>query len=244
MKAMILAAGQGKRMRPLSDTTPKPLLHVGGKPLIVHLIDNLVSNGFEQIVINHARFGEQFEQTLGDGKQFGATITYSREGEQPLETGGGMLKALPLLDDLPFLAISGDLYTDYPFNRLPKSLGGKLAHLVLTDNPKHNLTGDFSLENHQITLSSEEKLNFGGIGVYHPDILKNCDVGCFSIAPLLFEAARAGMLSGEHYTGAWFNIGTPEQLAELEQWFSHKKKQELARIWAIMKRNLTVNKKL
>ncbi|MEM7018431.1 MAG: N-acetylmuramate alpha-1-phosphate uridylyltransferase MurU [Pseudomonadota bacterium] len=216
MKAMILAAGEGRRMLPLSQDTPKPLLTVGGKPLIVHLLEHLVRHGFDQIVINHARLGEQFEEILGNGQQFGACLRYSREGDTPLETGGGMLKALPLLDNAPFLAVSGDLYTNYPFSRLPKSLGGKLAHLVLTDNPPHHPAGDFVLNHGKLSLSGGDKLNFGGIGIYHPDLIKDRQLETFSIAPLLLKAAQAGQISGEHYTGTWFNIGNPEQLKMLD----------------------------
>lgn len=215
MRAMILAAGRGERMRPLTDTCPKPLLKVGEKCLIEYHIQNLVAAGFTDIVINHAYLGEQIERTLGAGQQYGAQLHYSPEGTA-LETGGGIFNALPLLGNSPFLVVNGDVWCDYPFNQIPSSLTG-LAHLILINNPEHNLKGDFHLEANKVYSEGTPRLTFSGIGVYHPDLFINCTAGRFSLVPLLIKAMEIGKVTGEHYQGEWLDIGTPQRLEELNQ---------------------------
>lgn len=217
---MILAAGRGERMRPLSDTTPKPLLEVGGKPLIVHLIERLVSAGLRDLVINHSHLGEKLEQSLGTGDCYGARILYSHEEGGGLETGGGIFKALPLIESDPFAVINGDIWTDYPFERLPKALTG-LAHLVLVDNPPQHSQGDFSLLDGQVEDTGTARLTFSGIGVYARDMFAGCRPGKFPLAPLLQAAMVRGQVSGEHYTGVWRDIGTPQRLQDLDQELRH-----------------------
>jgi len=214
MRAMILAAGRGERMRPLTDTTPKPLLKVGRKSLIEYHIEHLVAAGFTDIVINHAHLGEQIERTLGDGQRYGAQLYYSPEGSA-LETGGGIFNALPLLGNDPFLVINGDIWCNYPFAQLRRRLTG-LAHLVLVNNPEHNPEGDFCLIQQRVYQNGSPRLTFSGIGVYHPELFKECTPGRFSLVPLLTQAMRIGKVSGEHYQGQWIDIGTPERLQQLE----------------------------
>ena len=214
MKAMILAAGRGERMRPLTDTTPKPLLRAAGKPLIVYHLEALAAAGFAEVVINHAHLGEQIEQFLGDGSRYGLAIHYSHE-KQALETGGGIFRALPLLGEAPFAVINGDVWSDYPYSRL-RQLAVERAHLVLVDNPPQHPTGDFLLHQGRVLEGEGERLTFSGIGVYHPSLFAGCAAGAFPLAPLLREAMRAGAVSGEHYHGRWFDIGTPERLAQLD----------------------------
>jgi N-acetyl-alpha-D-muramate 1-phosphate uridylyltransferase len=213
MRAMILAAGRGERMRPLTDTTPKPLLKVGHKCLIEYHIEHLVAAGFTDIVINHAHLGEQIERTLGNGQRYGAKLHYSPEGTA-LETGGGIFKALPLLGNAPFLVVNGDVWSDYPFSQLRRSLKG-LVHLILVNNPIHNQKGDFHLFNDRIYQDGTPRLTFSGIGVYHPDLFKDCTPGRFSLVPLLIKAMQTGQASGEHYQGQWLDVGTPERLNQL-----------------------------
>ena len=217
MKAMILAAGRGERMRPLTDHTPKPLLQVAGKPIIEHTIKQLVSAGFTEIVINHARFGQQIEDYLGNGRNFGATITYSSEGDEPLETAGGIINALPLLGKDAFLVVNGDIATDFPFSML-REVNVELAHLVLVDNPAHHMVGDFGLDNSgQITESGSHLLTFSGIGLYHPDLFADTPPGKSKLAPLLRAAIKENKVTGQHYSGFWMDIGTPERLQELDR---------------------------
>jgi MurNAc alpha-1-phosphate uridylyltransferase len=215
MKAMILAAGRGERMRPLTDHTPKPLLPVGGKRLIEYHLEGLVAAGFNDIVINHAHLGAQIEAALGDGSGYGAKLHYSPEPPGALETGGGIFQALPLLGDGCFVVVNGDVWTDYPFSQLPRQLAG-LAHLVLVDNPPQHPHGDFALSAGKVQSEAIEKLTFSGIGVYHPALFHTCQPGAFPLAPLLRNAMQAGQISGEHYRGAWHDIGTPERLAALD----------------------------
>lgn len=216
MKAMILAAGRGERMRPLTDTTPKPLLSVNDKSLIEYHLQNLKQAGFTEVVINHAWLGNMIESSLGDGSQYGLQIEYSAEGEQALETGGGLFRALPLLGDKPFLAINGDIWTDYPLQNLPAEPNG-LAHLVLVDNPPQHLEGDFALSGDRVLASGESCYTFSGIGVYRPEILEGQKDGAFPLAPILRAAMARNEISGEHYAGRWFDIGTPERLQQLDQ---------------------------
>jgi MurNAc alpha-1-phosphate uridylyltransferase len=215
MNAIILAAGRGERMRPLTDHTPKPLLMAGGKPLIVYHVERLAAAGLRNIVINHAHLGHRIEAALGDGSRWGATIRYSREGTA-LETGGGIFKALPLLAPGPFVVVNGDIWTDLDFAQL--RLGdGLLAHLVLVDNPGHNPQGDFALDNGRLSATGYPRYTFSGIGVYHPDLFRDCSLGAFPLAPLLRTAMQRGLVSGEHHAGRWLDIGTPERLQALDQ---------------------------
>lgn len=217
MKAMILAAGKGERMRPLTLHTPKPLIPVAGQPLIEYHLRALAAAGFREVVINHAWLGQQIEDHLGDGSQFGLHIAYSPEGE-PLETGGGIHRALPLLGDEPFLVVNGDVWTDYNFSALPKELSG-LAHLVMIDNPAHHPTGDFTLRDGQLrdAQPGAATLTYSGIAVLAPALFAGCQAGAFKLAPLLREAMAAGKVSGEHFRGHWVDVGTHERLAEAEQ---------------------------
>lgn len=226
MKAMILAAGRGERMRPLTEHTPKPLLKAGGRTLIEYHIDALVGAGVTDIVINHARMGAQIEQALGDGARYGAQLRYSPEGDEALETGGGIFKALPLLGNAPFIAVNADVWTDYPYRQLIKPPAG-LAHLVLVDNPPHHAHGDFALHGGRVYVevpaAAEQGqgaglLTFSGLGVYHPRLFAPCTPGKFPLAPLLRAAMRDGLVGGEHYRGAWMDIGTPQRLHELDEW--------------------------
>ncbi len=210
MKAMILAAGRGERMRPLTDHTPKPLLSAGGQPLIVHLIRNLVAGGIDEIIVNTAHLGHQITSALGDGKAFGANIRYSRETEA-LETGGGILKALPMLGDDPFLVINGDIGTNFPLGRLQQQ-AVDLAHLILVPNPSHHPKGDFGLQNGKALERGEPRFTFGGIGLYRPSLFKACPEGRFPLAPLLRSAMATGRVSAELYEGLWMDIGTIERL--------------------------------
>lgn len=218
---MILAAGRGERMRPLTDRTPKPLLQAGGKALIEHLIEALHAAGFRELVINHAHLGEQLVTHLGGGERFGVKIAWSEEPEGALETGGGILQALPLLGDNHFLVVNGDIWTDYPFARLPASPAG-LAHLVLVENPPHHPAGDFVLEGSRVHDRGGARLTFSGIGVYHPDLFRGCRPGAFPLAPVLRAAMRRGEVSGEQYPGGWIDIGTPERLAALDRRLSQR----------------------
>lgn len=216
MKAMILAAGKGERMRPLTLTTPKPLVRAGGVPLIEYHLRALVRAGFKDIVINHAWLGQQIEDYLGDGSRFGVSIHFSPEGE-PLETGGGILRALPLLGDEAFLVVNGDIWTDYDFSALRRPLDG-LAHLVLVDNPEHHPGGDFLLADGQIHDggAAADKLTYSGIAVLHPRLFEGCLDGAFKLAPLLRKAMAEGQVSGEHLKGHWVDVGTHERLAQVE----------------------------
>lgn len=213
---MILAAGRGERMRPMSDSVPKPLLPVGGKPLIVHLIERLAKAGFRKLVINHSHLGEKFPATLGSGSHYGVNIVYSHEAGGGLETGGGIFKALPLIDTDPFVVVNGDIWTDFPFNRLPSKLNG-LAHLVLVNNPDHHPQGDFSLQQGRVLAAEAPRLTFSGIGVYAHALFANCRPGKFPLVPLLFAAMAEGQVSGEHYNGFWYDVGTPQRLTTLDQ---------------------------
>jgi len=215
MQAMILAAGRGERMRPLTDHTPKPLLPAGGKPLIVYHIERLVAAGLRRIVINHAHLGHRIEAALDDGSRWGAEIRYSPESEA-LETGGGIFRALPLLDRGPFVVVNGDIWTDLEFIRLRFS-EGLLAHLVLVDNPPHHPEGDFALANGRLSTQGTPRYTYSGISIYHPDLFRGCSGGAFPLAPLLRAAMERGLVSGEHYPGRWLDIGTPERLQALDQ---------------------------
>lgn len=215
--ALILAAGRGERMRPLTDHTPKPLLQVGGKPLIVWHIERLVAAGIRDLVINHAHLGLMIEQALGDGARWGASIRYSAEGEgRALETGGGILRAIPLIGGAPFLVVNGDVWCDFDPSGL--RLGpGRLAHLLMVDNPPHNPDGDFRLQDGLVTDGDPPRLTYSGIGVYQPDLFRDCEPGAFPLAPLLRQAMASGSVSGQYHRGQWFDIGTPQRLADLDR---------------------------
>jgi MurNAc alpha-1-phosphate uridylyltransferase len=221
MKAMILAAGRGERMRPLTDHTPKPLLQAGGKPLIVWHIERLVRAGITDLIINHAHLGMQIEQALGDGQQFGARIRYSAEGAA-LETAGGIANALHLLGEQPFAVVNGDIYCDYDFSHLPHCAvalanSADMAHLVLVNNPEHNLKGDFGLHESRVT-DSASRLTFSGIGLYKPQLFTGIPRGTKApLAPMLREQIAAGKVSGEYHRGKWVDVGTPQRLQELDR---------------------------
>lgn len=215
MIAMILAAGRGERMRPLTDTIPKPLLSVRGVPLIERLVTQLVAAGLDEIVINVAHLGHKLQSYLGSGHALGARIRYSDEGPTGLETGGGIRRALPLLTSDAFVVVNGDIYTDYPFAKLPSAPPG-LAHLVLVDNPEHHEAGDFGLENGQV-VDRPPRLTFAGVGVYRATLFGSSSEERFPLAPLLRKAMAQGLVAGEHYRGLWTDVGTPERLLALNE---------------------------
>jgi len=244
-KAMILAAGRGERMRPLSDITPKALLKVAGRPLIEHQLQRLAEAGINDVVINHAWLGEQIEQALGNGRHYGLSIRYSAEGDTPLETAGGILKALPLLRTGPFLVINADIWCDFPLGELPAEPDG-LAELVMVPNPPYHPEGDFALipvpegtadtqtpqapsmresdshvsacgsENGLLHLSGEQRYTYSGIGVYRPELFSECEAAPLPLAPLLRHAISQGLVHGRLYRGTWIDIGTPDRLQQLE----------------------------
>ena len=222
MKAMILAAGRGERMRPLTDHTPKPLLEVGGKPLIVWHLEKLAQSGFKEVVINIAHLGYKIPESLGDGKAWGLKIHYSDEQEEGgLETLGGIVKALPLLDDSdPFLVINGDIWSDYPCDPQTTLHNDTSAHLVLVPNPPHNPTGDFALEGDRVI--DKPRYTFAGIGYYSPKLFEGVAYGKAPLAPLLRKAMKEGKVSGELYKGEWWDIGTPERLHMLDEELSRR----------------------
>jgi len=218
MKAMILAAGRGERMRPLTEALPKPLLAVGGKALIVYHLEALARAGLRDIVINLAWQGAKIRAALGDGGAFGVRIAYSDEGEVAYETGGGIARALPLLGPAPFVVVNGDVWTDFDFRQLAIDKGAD-AHLVLVPNPPQHPRGDFSLAGH--TVGEDDgpgaaRFTYSGIGVYRPELFAGCAPGRFPLLPLLRRALAAGRLHGQAYRGAWHDIGTPERLAALD----------------------------
>lgn len=228
MKAMILAAGRGERMRPLTDHTPKPLLIAGGKALIEHTINQLVAAGFNDIVINHAHLGSQIEDRLGNGSRFGANISYSPEGEQALETAGGIINALHLLGEEVFLVVNGDIATDFPFAGL-KNRTVDLAHLVLVDNPAHHPEGDFDLDQSGLVVANAaEQFTFSGIGLYRSELFKNIPAGPNKLGPLLRQAIASGRVSGQKMNGFWMDIGTPERLQELDFTYTQLKGEDYA----------------
>ena len=216
---MILAAGRGERMRPLTDATPKPLLTVGGKPLIVWLIEALARSGITDIVINVSHLGERIERTLADGELWGVHIVYSREIEA-LETAGGIATAMPLLGETPFLVVNGDIHTEFDFSRLQALRGDaeRLAHLVLVDNPPHHPAGDFGLIGNRVVDKGEPRYTFSGIGLYHPALFAPVPSGTkHQLVSLLRPQIAARRVTGEHYGGRWLDVGTPERLAALDQ---------------------------
>ena len=227
MKALILAAGLGERMRPLTNTTPKPLLCAGNRPLIAWHLEKLAAIGVREVVVNTSWLAPQFPATLGDGTRWGLRLHYAYEGDTPLETGGGMWNALPLLGGAPFIAVNGDIWTDYDFARLPSAPDGD-AHLVLVDNPPQHPGGDFALQGGRVESDGATRLTFAGIGIYRPalfdgwrDVIGRVDgvdatPPRFKLAPLLRAAMARGAVSGEQHRGAWTDVGTPERLAQLD----------------------------
>lgn len=214
MKAMILAAGRGERMRPLTDHTPKPLLEVGGRALIEYQIEALVAAGFRQLIVNHGRLGHLLEARLGNGSRYGADIDYSPEGEAPLETGGGIYRALPRLGPGAFVVVNADIWTDFDYARL-RGCQPIAAHLVLVPNPPHHPAGDFGLLDGLVGNALPLRHTYAGIGVYHPDLFKDSAAGAFPIAPLIRAAADRGQVTGELYSGRWIDVGTPDRLTLL-----------------------------
>jgi MurNAc alpha-1-phosphate uridylyltransferase len=214
-KAMLLAAGRGERLRPLTDKTPKPLIPVHGKPLIAYTLEKLPAIGITEVVINISYLAKQFPKTLGDGSQFGLAITYSYEPEV-LETGGGILQALPLLGNEPFLVISGDIYTEYPFEKLVLP-DHKLAHLVLAPNPNFHPEGDYSLTTNNLLSFAPPKYTYASFGILHPKLFEDAKPGNFSFIPLINKRLPNGLITGELYTGIWHNIGTIQELDNLKK---------------------------
>jgi MurNAc alpha-1-phosphate uridylyltransferase len=230
VKAMLLAAGRGERMRPLSDLMPKPLLQAGGKALIVWHIENLAHAGITDLVINHAHLGAQIEAALGDGSRYGVRIRYSPEHPAALEAAGGIAHALHLLGDGPFAVVNGDIWCDYDFAQLSKhatamQANGDLAHLVLANNPAHHPAGDFFLRDGRIIpdddprlMTGDAKLTFSGIGLYRSELFAHIPRGAAApLAPLLRAQIAQGHVSGEHHTGRWMDIGTPQRLERLDK---------------------------
>lgn len=217
MRAMILAAGRGERMRPLTDTVPKPLLSAGGKPLIEYHLAALRSAGITDIVINLAWRGAMIRDALGEGARFGTRLQYSDEGDAALETGGGVFKALPLLGPEPFLVVSADVWTDYPLaGCIDRLAGADVAHFVLVPNPDFHERGDFGLSDGRVTDAAGPRCTYANIGIFRPEFFAGCQGGRFALAPLMFEWIRKGRVSGELYSGRWRNVGTPAQLAALD----------------------------
>jgi MurNAc alpha-1-phosphate uridylyltransferase len=219
MKAVVLAAGKGERLRPLTETTPKPLIEVRGKPLIAHHLERLRDAGFTHIHINTSWLAETLQAALGDGSRYGVHLYFSYEGPEPLETGGGLFKMLPRLGREPFLVVNGDVFTDFPFETLKHRLKPDfLAHLVMVDNPAHHPKGDFHLSPAgHLRPTGEPKLTYSGIGIYKAEFFKDCRAGKFPLLPLLKQAMAEEALSGEQYAGSWSDVGTAESLATLNK---------------------------
>lgn len=217
MKAMILAAGRGERMRPLTDHTPKPLLQAGGKPLIAWHLERLAAAGFRDIVINHAHLGAQVEQALGNGSHWGVSIRYSAEPPGALETAGGIAQALPLLGEAPFLLVNGDIYCDWDFQRA-HTLADRPAHLIMVPNPAHHAGGDFSLDGERVVFANGgDTLTYAGIGIFSPQLFAGIAPGTImKLRPVLEAAIAEQRLTGERHAGRWVDVGTPQRLAELD----------------------------
>jgi N-acetyl-alpha-D-muramate 1-phosphate uridylyltransferase len=213
---MVLAAGRGERMRPITDTLPKPLVPVAGKPLIGYHLERLAAAGFREVVVNLSWLGEQIRAALGDGRAYGLSISYSDEGPAPLETGGGIFKALPLLGPGPFLVVNGDTWSDIDYGRLALDGGGANGRIVLVPNPTHNLRGDFGVEGDVVVDREIDRFTYSGVGVYRPEFFVGCSPGKFPMLPLLKRAIAARLLRGEIHHGEWCDVGTPERLAALD----------------------------
>jgi N-acetyl-alpha-D-muramate 1-phosphate uridylyltransferase len=224
MRAMILAAGRGERMRPLTDTTPKPLLKVGGKALIEYHIEALAAAGIREIVINLAWKGALLREQLGDGQRFSVALNYSDEGDVALETGGGVFNALPLLGSEPFIVVSGDVWSAFPYRTLVACLAAQdMAHFVLVPNPEFHARGDFCLSGKRITDGDGPRYTYANIGVFRPKFFEGCSAGQFPLVPIMRRWIKQGRVSGELYEGAWRNVGTPRQLEELDRELSREK---------------------
>ncbi len=221
MKAMLLAAGRGERMRPLTDHTPKPLLAVGGRPLIAWHLAALERAGVREVIINLSWLGAQIRAAVGDGREFGVQIRYSEEGSPPLETGGGIFQALPLLGPAPFLVVNGDTFTDIEVSALRLAAGAD-ARLVLVPNPPQHPQGDFGLDGELITDREPRPFTYSGIGIFSPALFAGCTAGRFALLPLLKRAIAAGRLQGQRHDGLWHDIGTPARLAALNQELAQK----------------------
>jgi MurNAc alpha-1-phosphate uridylyltransferase len=221
VKAIVLAAGRGERLRPITDTTPKPLVPVGGKPLIVYHLEALLKAGIQDIVINLSWLAERIRSTLGNGSAYGVRIAYSDEGPLALETGGGIFNAFPLLGPDPFMVVNGDIWTDMDFSHILDGWeddvrSGALARLMLVPNPTQHPHGDFGLDNDVVVERESNRFTYSGVGVYTPDLFSGCEPGKFPLLPLLKRAMAAGQLRGELHRGEWCDVGTPERLAQLD----------------------------
>jgi MurNAc alpha-1-phosphate uridylyltransferase len=216
MKAMILAAGRGERLRPLTDKTPKPLIKVAGKSLIEYHLQSLSASGFNEIIINTAWLAEKIHHEVGDGSDYGVSIRYSDEGKA-LETAGGIIRALPLLGDKPFLVVNGDIWCDYDFSKLPEPGGNQLAHLILVNNPEHNQSGDFALHNGLVKTSGDAMYTYSGIGIFSPAFFTDQPSGPLPLGPIIREQCQNDLVSGELYEGLWTDAGTVERLQQLEK---------------------------
>ena len=213
---MLLAAGRGERLRPITDTLPKPLVEIAGKPLIVYHLDALVRAGVRDVVINLSWLGEKIRATLGDGSRYGVRISYSEEGPVPLETGGGIHRALPLLGPGPFLVVNSDVWTDMDFGRFMTLQEDADARLLLAPNPPHHPRGDFGIEGDFVVERDTDRFTYTGIGVYRPELFEGCTPGKFPLRPLLARAIASRRLRGELYQGEWLDIGSPDRLAWLD----------------------------
>jgi len=220
MRAIILAAGRGERLRPLTDTLPKPLFDVGGTTLIERHLEKLAQAGFREIVINLAHLGDLIRDALGDGSNWNLNIHYSQEPEGALDSGGGIQQALPLLGETPFAVINGDVWTDYPLSRL-RAIKCDHAHLILVNNPEHNINGDFALQTGRIDQDGQPRFTFSGISVYHPRFFESSSPGHFSVVPMLYTAAALKHVTGEIYRGAWHDVGTLERLETLRDHYQN-----------------------
>ena len=215
MKAMVLAAGRGERMRPITDTLPKPLVPVAGKPLIGYHLERLAAAGVREVVVNLSWLGDRIRAALGDGHDYRLSISYSEEGPVPLETGGGIFKALPLLGPGPFLVVNGDTWSDIDYGRLSLEDGAS-GRIVLVPNPTHNSRGDFGVEGDVVVDRETDRFTYSGVGMYRPEFFDGCSPGRFPMLPLLKRAIAARLLRGEVHRGEWCDVGTPERLAALD----------------------------
>lgn len=214
MRAMILAAGRGERLRPLTDETPKSLVDVGGRSLLERHLDHVRAAGIETVVINLGWLGDRIVERVGSGRRYGLEVVYSQEGDNILETGGGILKALPTLGSQPFLVINADVFTDMPVPDVILA-DDHLGHLVMVPSPAYRKGGDFDIAGGLIRNTSEQSLTFSGVAIYRPEFFAGCKAGRFPLAPMLRDAAEKGQLSGSLYEGLWADVGTPERLAQL-----------------------------
>jgi len=226
MKAMILAAGRGERMRPLTDITPKPLLQAGPQRLIEYHLTNLARAGFKDVIINVAWLGQQIIDAIGNGEKYNLNISYSNEGDQALETGGGIYNALTLLGDDAFLVLNGDVWTDYPFEKLREFKLEDKAHLVLVENPEHNPQGDFAISDGRLLNNAAVKYTFSGIGIYAKEFFTTSSNGKYPLAPMIRDYIDANQISGEVYQGQWIDIGTPQRLESLNKCLHKNKKAD------------------